>query len=111
GPALAKPGNGLGNGNGHGHDYDYAYGHYDEGCPPGLAKKHNGCMPPGLARQRTGFWSVLDQPGWWGVGMLGAGRYFYDDGYLVRYDGDGIDGWLPLLGGALYPGNPWPSYY
>jgi hypothetical protein len=23
-------------------------------CPPGLAKKHNGCMPPGQARQ----WSV-----------------------------------------------------
>ena len=26
--------------------------HYKVGrCPPGLAKKHNGCMPPGQARQ------------------------------------------------------------
>src|ERR1051325_580598 len=27
---------------------DYYAGQYREGsCPPGLAKKHNGCMPPG----------------------------------------------------------------
>ena len=32
-------------------------GYYDEGhqksgrCPPGLAKKHNGCMPPGQAKK------------------------------------------------------------
>jgi Ni/Co efflux regulator RcnB len=35
------------------HDYyreEYRGGH----CPPGLAKKHNGCMPPGQARK----WSV-----------------------------------------------------
>ncbi|HET7775580.1 MAG TPA: hypothetical protein VFK74_04375 [Azospira sp.] len=23
----------------------------DQGCPPGLAKKHNGCLPPGQAKQ------------------------------------------------------------
>ena len=23
-----------------------------EGCPPGLAKKHNGCLPPGQAKKR-----------------------------------------------------------
>lgn len=23
----------------------------DKGCPPGLAKKHNGCTPPGLAKK------------------------------------------------------------
>ena len=30
------------------------YGYHDSGsrhCPPGLAKKHNGCMPPGQARK------------------------------------------------------------
>ena len=27
--------------------HEYRRGH----CPPGLDKKHNGCMPPGLARQ------------------------------------------------------------
>jgi hypothetical protein len=24
---------------------------YDHGCPPGLAKKHNGCMAPGHAKR------------------------------------------------------------
>lgn len=35
---------------------DYYREEYRSGghCPPGLAKKHNGCMPPGQARQ----WSV-----------------------------------------------------
>ena len=30
----------------------YYVEHYGggKGCPPGLAKKHNGCMPPGQAR-------------------------------------------------------------
>jgi hypothetical protein len=30
-------------------DNDRRFGR--NGCPPGLAKKNNGCMPPGLARQ------------------------------------------------------------
>ena len=25
--------------------------HYHKKCPPGLAKKHNGCVPPGLSKQ------------------------------------------------------------
>lgn len=82
-----------------------------DGCPPGLAKKNNGCMPPGQLKQRGGWWSALDRPAWWGLGGLAAGSYFYEDGYLVRYEGDEVDGWLPLLGGALAPGNVWPSYY
>ena len=41
---VAKPGNGNGNGNGHGNGRD-------GGCPPGLAKKENGCLPPGQARK------------------------------------------------------------
>jgi hypothetical protein len=82
-----------------------------DGCPPGLAKKYNGCMPPGLAKERTGLRSVLSRPAWWGLGGLAAGQYFYDDGYLVRYGDDGISGWLPLLGGALAPGRPWPGDY
>jgi hypothetical protein len=44
GPALGKPGHGNGNGHGNGHGYG-------GGCPPGLAKKNNGCMPPGQARK------------------------------------------------------------
>ena len=45
GPALADPGHG----HGHGHDDGQRFNEGD--CPPGLAKKHNGCMPPGQARK------------------------------------------------------------
>ncbi len=31
----------------HGHGHGHGYGN----CPPGLAKKHNGCMPPGQAKK------------------------------------------------------------
>lgn len=32
--------------------HDYYVGQFDAGhCPPGLAKKHNGCMPPGQAKK------------------------------------------------------------
>lgn len=76
-----------------------------DGCPPGLAKKNNGCLPPGQARQRyrdydAGLFGLSDR----------SGRYFYEDGYLLRYDGDRLAGFLPLLGGALGIGNVWPSY-
>lgn len=34
---------------------DYYASHYRDGrCPPGLAKKHNGCLPPGQAKK----WSI-----------------------------------------------------
>jgi Ni/Co efflux regulator RcnB len=39
------------------HDRDVARGYYGEryregkGCPPGLAKKNNGCLPPGQAKK------------------------------------------------------------
>ncbi len=34
--------------------HDYYVGQFRSGrCPPGLAKKHNGCMPPGQAKQWT----------------------------------------------------------
>jgi hypothetical protein len=50
GQAAAKPGHG----NGHGHGYGHGYGDRGRvggGCPPGLAKKNNGCMPPGQANK------------------------------------------------------------
>ncbi len=32
--------------------HEYYHGRYERGfCPPGLAKKHNGCMPPGQERK------------------------------------------------------------
>ena len=45
GAAIAKDGH-KNKGNKHG-----ASVHYVQGCPPGLAKKNNGCLPPGQAKK------------------------------------------------------------
>jgi len=83
-----------------------------EGCPPGLAKKNNGCQPPGLARQNDDYRDAYYRPSWFGYSSAGDGRYYYDDGYLYRTNNTGsVLGFIPLLGGALSVGNPWPSYY
>ena len=81
-----------------------------EGCPPGLAKKYNGCNPPGQVKDRYDRYARY-QPDWWGLTGLSGRNYAYDDGYLVRYDGNRIGSWLPLLGGALSVGNVWPDRY
>ena len=92
------------------------------GCPPGLAKKGNGCMPPGQAAKFIG------QP------LVRASRFgvleplprsfnslFYDnDDYYYRYGGgyvyrvdrhdDLISGLVPLFGAAMI-GQPLNPYY
>ena len=91
-PAVAKPGHGHGHGNSHG------YGYNDRGCPPGLAKKHNGCMAPGQAKKlyrgqrwrdaygsRYAYRSLpydLRQR----YDLDPRDRYYYNDGYLYRVD-------------------------
>lgn len=78
-----------------------------QGCPPGLAKKNNGCQPPGQAKKR-GYY----RPDYFGFSRYRDGRYFYDDGFLLRLDGGNrVSGYIPLLGGALAIGNTWPDYY
>jgi len=103
GPAIAKPGNGHGNGNGKGHGNRYAYGvngpvgYGVGGCPPGLAKKHNGCMPPGQAKKlyRIGQRFPLSYGDRWSYnqipydlrrqyGFNPNDRYYYGDGYVYR---------------------------
>ena len=80
-----------------------------DGCPPGLAKKANGCTPPGLERRDP---YRYDDAGWWGLPGLGDGRYRYYEGNLVRLsDAGSILGYYPLLGGALSVGNIWPDWY
>jgi len=77
------------------------------GCPPGLAKKNNGCLPPGQARriERARYdylWASRDD----------AYNYRYDDGYLYRLNRQGsLLGYVPVLGGALSIGNAWPGQY
>jgi hypothetical protein len=77
------------------------------GCPPGLARKNNGCLPPGQARKAArARYDYL-----WGSRNDGF-DYRYDDGYLYRLNRQGsLLGYVPVLGGALYLGNPWPNQY
>jgi hypothetical protein len=78
------------------------------GCPPGLAKKNNGCMPPGQARQQAAAQNWFQ--GWWSYPQ--STNYLYNDGYLVRLnDGGSISEYIPLLGGALWPGQTWPEQF
>lgn len=83
-----------------------------DGCPPGLAKKRNGCLPPGQAKKLDPRYDRYSRYGadWWGL-PYGRGNYFYEDGFLLRHDGGRISGYIPLLGGALTIGNPWPRDY
>lgn len=77
------------------------------GCPPGLAKRNNGCLPPGQERKiaRGRFDSLWNTRG-------EDATYRYDDGYLYRLDRSGsVMGWLPVLGGALAPGAVWPAQF
>jgi hypothetical protein len=92
GPALAKPGHGHGNGY-HGDEHGY-----NGGCPHGLAKKHNGCMPPGQAKK---LYRGAHYPSGFGTrysyrqipydvrhryDLDPNGRYYYSNGYLYRVD-------------------------
>ena len=84
-----------------------------DGCPPGLARRNNGCIPPGLARARyNNYRDDYYRPAYFGYDRFDSGRYWYDDGYLYRLDNrNSIAGYIPLLGGALSVGQVWPSYY
>ena len=105
-PAFAKNGKGHGHGNS---DYEKAkdwddddrghWGYGIGGCPPGLAKKHNGCMPPGQYKKlygigdrwRSGYgyrWDYNQIP--YDLrsryGFDPRSNYYYGDGYLYRVD-------------------------
>ena len=91
--AYAKPDHAKGHGK---HGY---VGYGSGGCPPGLAKKNNGCLPPGQAKK---LYNVGQRwPGSYGhqwnynqipydlrsqYGFDQNSRYYYGDGYLYRVD-------------------------
>lgn len=54
-PVAAKPAHAGGPHGKHGgqvqQNHDGHYGYAQNGCPPGLAKKNNGCLPPGQAKK------------------------------------------------------------
>ncbi|HVF83872.1 MAG TPA: hypothetical protein VM913_06855 [Sphingomicrobium sp.] len=99
----------------------------NDGCPPGLAAKNNGCLPPGQAKQLIG----RALPAAFAGSLLPAAyRAYYPDSddYFYR-SGDGllyriarstgvVDGYSPLWGyGAdyepdyYYPGERYPLDY
>ena len=81
------------------------------GCPPGLAKKDNGCLPPGQARQIARA-AGADRYEWLWRSRGDDSRYRYENGHLYRMNQQGsLLGYLPMLGGALAPGATWPSQY
>ncbi len=79
-------------------------------CPPGLAKKNNGCLPPGQARKLDQYdgWS-----NWYPVRYRDDGYdWRYNDGYMYRSGSDGlVSALIPLIGGALFGGQVWPEQY
>lgn len=96
-------------------------GRFDN-CPPGLARKDNGCMPPGQAKKFLG--SRLQQSFANSLVPYEYRRWYRDDdNYFYRYgdnsifrvsrSNDLIDGIIPLFGGGGYYalGDPWPNSY
>ena len=94
---------------------------FDRGCPPGLAKKHNGCMPPGQARKALG--QRVDRS-WYASNHLPNGYrdlYYDTPDYYYRYDNVGnlyrvdarsnmISSLIPLIGGDFFAvGQPIPA--
>jgi len=97
---------------------------FDRNCPPGLAKKHNGCMPPGQAKKAFASVGSRVDRSWFASNRLPNGyRYLYYDTpeYYYRYDDVGniyrvdsrsnmISGLIPLLGGDFFAiGQPIPA--
>ena len=101
GPAYAKPNHAKGHGKAkHGqHHAGTPYGYGAGGCPPGLAKKNNGCLPPGQAKKLYNIGQRF--PGSYGYnwnynqipydlrqqyGFNPGYNYYYGDGYVYRVD-------------------------
>jgi hypothetical protein len=106
GAAVAKPGNGHGQGHANHMGIDHAnhgkgtmYGYGQGGCPPGLAKKNNGCMPPGQLKKlySTGQRYPTNYGYAWNYNQIPYDlrsqygfqpnyNYYYGNGYLYQVD-------------------------
>jgi hypothetical protein len=82
-----------------------------DGCPPGLAKKGNGCLPPGQAKNVIGTrfgpaFVTNDLVGPYRLWYRDDDDFFYrwDDDYIyrVRRDGDLIDALFPYANRDFY---------
>ena len=101
---------------------DLASGRGFNGCPQGLDKKDNGCLPPGQAKKflgarlQSGFANSL-LPYQYRSWYRDDGDHFFrsGDGYIYRVNrrNDLVDGLIPLFGNGGYyaAGDPWPDSY
>lgn len=114
-PGVAKPGKGHGHSTHGSHAVSHGKNHkgivtsdrYGRlyalnaggGCPPGLAKKNNGCLPPGQARKlyNVGQRYNRNMGDMWGYNQIPdylrdqyrfdpQDRYYYNSGYLYQVD-------------------------
>jgi hypothetical protein len=96
----------------------------DRFCPPGLAKKGNGCLPPGQAKKRFARGQRLEREWFEGYRLPATYQGFYQDtpdyyysydntGYIYRADrgSDLISAIIPLFGGGFGIGQPLPAGY
>jgi len=92
------------------------------GCPPGLDRKDNGCLPPGQAKKLLGAPLLagfandripVQYRNWY----PDSDDFLYRTGdginYLVNRSNNLVDGLIPLFGGGGYYalGDPWPQPY
>lgn len=77
------------------HSDRYEQSYRAKGCPPGLAKKHNGCRPPGLAKQYRSYDDDDDDDYRPRYRSADRGRYIRD--YDYRYIDDPYRYQLPPL--------------
>lgn len=107
-----------------------------DGCPPGLARKSNGCLPPGQARRAFGndvlglgavipatfagsrfvpdYYRGYDRSRWSDYWRDDDDYYYrYGNGYVYRVDRDYgiVAGLIPLFGGGYGIGQPYPYGY
>lgn len=95
-----------------------------DGCPPGLAAKNNGCMPPGQAKKAFIGAPLATVAGLTALNALPSNVaylypetddyfYRYDDGYAYRVNRGTnlISALIPLLGGGFMPGQYLPNNY
>ncbi|MCY7271910.1 MAG: hypothetical protein LH485_07675 [Sphingomonas bacterium] len=103
-------------------DNDFGRGNGFNGCPPGLDKKDNGCLPPGQAKKYLGARIQSNYansliPYQYRSWFRDDDSHFYraGDGFMYRVSRNNqlIDGIIPLFGGGGYyaQGDQWPDPY
>lgn len=90
------------------------------GCPTALATKYPGCVLPPRTHPPEKAWH---DPGWFSPAWADDTQARFEGGYLLRLGaanapaadgtegGNGVVGYVPLLGGGLAVGQAWPGNY